>query len=112
MAAGDRLLCGRADHGGTLCPWFSVPWMVGVVSAGARRDHSVVADLDRHAPAVQLVFSRRSVLDRRLARLLALSQQVDLADHHFTRPQQPWRHNADDPAHQLIAPSKAGPARP
>ncbi len=51
------------------------------------RHRPVVAGLDRAAPAIQLVLSRRSVLDRSVARLFALPQQLDLVDHHSARPE-------------------------
>ncbi len=74
----------------------SLPRLVGIVPAGSGRHSAVVDSVDRTAPAIRLVLSRRSVFDRPSARLSPLSNPFDLADDRPARPQQSCRDAADD----------------
>src|ERR1700744_3427466 len=95
MAPGHCALHRRSDHGRIFRAWFPVSRLVGIVVEAARRHPAVVGGLDHAASAIRLVLPRRSLLDRTRARLYALSQPVDLADHSAARPQQSGGAGAD-----------------
>ena len=98
MASGHRILRRCPDHGGVFRARFSLSRLVGNGARTCRRHPAVVAGMDLAASAIRLVLPRRGVLDRPVARLSPLSQQLDLADGGLARPQQSGRGGADHAA--------------
>ena len=100
MAARNRICRRRTDVRRIAGARFSLPRLVGNGAAARRRHPAVVSDMDGDASTIRpgLVSVPRGVLDRPVARLSPLSQQLDLADDHSARPQQSGRGGADDVA--------------